>query len=104
MITRVEFTLDNPQIMKERIHILHMRGIFPEPEAHITIDSDIIGEDYKITDTDRDVAHIHLTDWFRRHPNLNIGDKLAFDIIAPKSHYRLTILTPPVKPAVKNIN
>ena len=97
-IERVEFTLDLPDIRKQRIPIRDIRRILPPDESRFILhtDDDSTNDPYEITihyQSD-DIDHFHcLNKWFDAHSrDVLSGRRLALEVITPMKEYSLKII------------
>ncbi len=95
-LQRIEFSLWPPSSTEryKRINIPEdVRHLFPEDKVPFLIETDIGTFSVCVKRHENTPSHIHLrrTNWFKAHPELKAGDKVAIEVIEPMKKYRLKV-------------
>jgi hypothetical protein len=91
--TELVHALTKRDLKMERFRIpTEYKWFFPPPLVEFEL---IIGQDVVKTNARGSWALViqrNLRNWFRKHPELEVGDRVIFTVIEPMNRYRLEIV------------
>jgi hypothetical protein len=97
----LEVIVRNPSCIKFHLFYIpkHMRRFFPGYKVPFKLDTDIGEIETYVSSAPGSPPHgdpdagvyiqANLPEWYRRHPEIKVGDKVVFEVIEPMKRYRL---------------